>query len=63
MNIPERISALEQQLAQHTERRAQATAVLNESQTAILQLQGALAVLRELLSENGMKGSPSEPMA
>lgn len=48
--IRQRIATLEQQLRDTTERRDQAQQVLQESMTAILQLQGALVVLRDLLT-------------
>jgi hypothetical protein len=47
--IRQRIAVLETQLRETTERRDQAQAILSESQTAILHLQGALVVLKDLL--------------
>jgi uncharacterized membrane-anchored protein len=56
--IRERIATLEQQLREQTTRREQAHVMLNEATTAILQVQGALAVLQELLTN-----PDAEPMA
>jgi hypothetical protein len=53
MTLADRLTNLESQLADHTRRRDQAHAILQESQTAILQLQGAIALCRDLLSTNG----------
>lgn len=47
--IRQRIETLEKQLHETTQRRDQAQAVLNESFQLINQIQGALAVLRDLL--------------
>ena len=47
--IRQRIDTLERQLRDVSDRRDQAQAVLTESLTMIQQIQGALAVLRDLL--------------
>jgi uncharacterized coiled-coil DUF342 family protein len=47
--IRQRIDTLEAQLRDVTARRDQAQTALSESMAAILQIQGALAVLRDLL--------------
>lgn len=49
MTLEERLTALESQLQQHTKRRDAASAVMSESQIAIHQLQGAIALLQDLI--------------
>ena len=63
MTLAERLTALETQRAQQTQRRDQAEAILRESSQALLQLQGAIAVVRDLLSENGTPPTPSGEVA
>ena len=58
--IRQRIATLEQQLRETTDRRDQAQQVLQESMTAILQLQGALVVLRDLLTPAEVPASELE---
>lgn len=55
--IRQRITVLEQQLREQTERRNQAHAIAAEATNAVAQLQGALAALRDLLTD------PEDPPA
>jgi predicted nucleic acid-binding Zn-ribbon protein len=56
--IRERIATLETQLRDVTARRDEARGALQQLEIAIHQIQGALAVLRELV-----EAAPEEPMA
>jgi hypothetical protein len=54
--IRQRLATLEQQLREHTDRRDAAQQALNESMPAILQLQGAIVVLKDLLVPEEVPG-------
>ena len=54
MTIPDRIAAIDTQLKEWHERRAQASEALNQAQIAIFQLQGARAALVDLDADESM---------
>lgn len=58
--LAERQVALEAQLTEHTQRRDEAAVALQQSQAAILQLQGALSLLRDLIATNGSEPPTGE---
>ena len=58
-SLRERLHALETQLRDQTARRDQAIQTANDAQAAILQLQGAIAVVTDLLTPRAT-GSPND---